>query len=69
MLAGGPSPLLVCDEFLEAFDGTHGEAQRRAVLGVVDPEAAILGLSMLAENWFSRTSRAAGWLFRVRLRT
>jgi hypothetical protein len=35
--------------FLEAFDGARREAERLAFIGVVDPEAAVLGLELVGD--------------------
>lgn len=43
----GRSPLLIGDELLAAFDVAQREAERLAFIGVVDPEAAILGRDLL----------------------
>jgi len=44
-----PSPLLIEAELLEAFDAAFGEPERRAVVGVVDPEAAVLGFELIGK--------------------
>ena len=36
-------------EFLEAFDAAFGETERRAVVGVVDPETAVLRVELVGE--------------------
>ena len=43
------SRLLICDEFFEAFDAAPSEAQRGGFIGVVDPEAAVLGHELVGD--------------------
>jgi hypothetical protein len=48
-LVCGPSSLLIRDRFPEASDATHGEVQRLAAIGVIDLDAAVLGLELVGD--------------------